>query len=161
MGVEERDAQRIRDLVAATGNFSTSEIAVAEELVHERLGKGVGSGYEFLLIESGHDLVGCSCYGHIPATLASYDVYWIAVAPTHQRRGLGMSLLEFTEGLIRATGGEKVYVDTSSRPDYHPARQFYERAGYCPVAVLPDFYAPNDAKIIYCKGLGPDVRINV
>jgi hypothetical protein len=57
------------------------------------------------------------------------------------------------ERRIRDLGGLRVYVDTSGRAQYAPTRAFYERLGYLPAAVLDDFYAPGDPKVIYCKAL--------
>ena len=49
-----------------------------------------------------------------------------------------------------------MYVETSSRPLYRPTRRFYQARGYAPQAVLPEFYAPGDDKMIYVKTLpGP------
>ncbi|WP_170161786.1 hypothetical protein [Desulfosoma caldarium] len=44
-------------------------------------------------------------------------------------------------------------METSSRTIYEPTRRFYLRAGYSYVASLPDFYGPEDHKIIYGKNL--------
>jgi ribosomal protein S18 acetylase RimI-like enzyme len=145
------DRQRVRTLVESTGFFSPSEVGVAVELVEERLAKGAGSGYQFVFAEAGEEFVGYTCYGPIPATAASFDLYWIAVHKGHQRRGLGRFLLGESERRIRAAGGRRIYVDTSDRPQFEPTRRFYESCGYRREAVLPDFYAPGDDKVIYVK----------
>ena len=36
---------------------------------------------------------------------------------------------------------------------YESTRMFYSRRGYRQEALIPDFYAPGDAKIIYLKEL--------
>jgi hypothetical protein len=46
-----------------------------------------------------------------------------------------------------------VYIETSNRPQYEPTRGFYLRCGYRIDAVLEDFYAAGDAKVIYVKAL--------
>jgi ribosomal protein S18 acetylase RimI-like enzyme len=147
------DRERVRALVRATGFFSPSEVDVAVELVDERLTKGAGSGYHFVFAETGGECVGYACYGPIPATAVSYDLYWIVVHKNRQRRGLGQLLLDAAERRIRAAGGRRVYVDTSNRAQYEPTRAFYESRGYRREAVLPDFYAPGDDKVIYVKVL--------
>lgn len=151
------DAAAVRRLVAATGFFSAAEIDVAVELVDEALARGSASGYEFLFADdAGHEgeLTGYTCYGPIPATRSSYDLYWIAVAPGRQGSGLGRELLRESERRARAAGATTMYVDTSGRAQYAPTRRFYERSGYAMAAELPDFYAPGDAKIIYARALG-------
>ena len=145
------DVPIVRELVRATGFFSGEEAEIAVELVEERLEYGAASDYEFLFAEAGGNAVGYTCYGRIPGTLASWDLYWIAVAPDMQRHGLGRLLLEETERRIRAGGGHHVYVETSSRSQYEPTRRFYLENGFAQEAFLPDFYAPGDGKLIYCK----------
>jgi ribosomal protein S18 acetylase RimI-like enzyme len=151
--LQQPDAAAIRRLVEATKFFSSAETAIALELVEERLAKGTASGYEFLLADSGRETVGYACFGPIPCTTASFDLYWIAVEPAYQRQGLGRRLIAEVEAAIRAQGGARIYVDTSSRAQYGPTRRFYERCGYQNAAVLEDFYAPGDNRVIYVKSL--------
>jgi GNAT superfamily N-acetyltransferase len=148
----------VREIVAATGFFSAEEVRIAEELVEERLSRGEDSGYLFLFADRGGDTVGYTCYGLIPLTAASYDLYWIAVHPSAQGDGLGRRLLTATEKRIRALGGRRVYAETSSRPQYLPTRAFYDRCGYRTAAQLEDFYAPGDGKVIFEKVLRGGAR---
>ena len=152
-GLQPGDREAVRAVVAATGFFSEAEVAIAVELVDERLARGPGSGYEFLFAEADGGTLGYTCYGPIAGTTASWDLYWIVVAPARQGRGHGRALLARTEALIRAAGGRQLYADTSSRPQYVPTRDFYERSGFLRAATLPDFYGPGDGKVIYCKRL--------
>ncbi|ASV73304.1 Histone acetyltransferase HPA2-related acetyltransferase [Thermogutta terrifontis] len=147
------DRLAVRRLVESTGFFRPDEVDVAEELVTERLLKGPASGYEFLFADQEGQLRGYVCFGPIPCTVSSWDLYWIVVDPAYQRQGLGRQLLREAEKAIRAAGGTRVYVDTSGREQYQPTRQFYEKNGYRVAAVLEDFYAPGDAKVIYVKVL--------
>jgi len=150
------DIQRVEKLVEITGFFHADEVAVAKELVEERLAKGEASGYHFVLAEHYGRLVGYTCYGPIPCTLSSYDLYWIAVHPDYQGMGVGHQLVQITERKIREAHGERVYVDTSQRIQYASTRAFYERCGYNLESLLVDFYAPGDGKAIYCKRLKKD-----
>ena len=146
-----QDPARIRQLTAVTGFFSDPEIAVAEELAAERLSKGEASGYHFIVAEHYGRLAGYVCYGPIPCTRASFDLYWIAVHPDFQRKGAGRMLLADAETRIKAAGGVRVYVETSQRVQYASTRAFYEGLGYRIESVLPDFYAPGDGKVVYLK----------
>jgi ribosomal protein S18 acetylase RimI-like enzyme len=147
------DAERIGRLVDLTGFFHSEEVAVAEELVQERLSKGDAGGYHFLMAEQHGQLAGYTCYGPIPCTRNSFDLYWIAVHPDFQRKGLGRKLMAETETLIRKIDGRRIYVETSQRNQYAGTRSFYESCGYHLESVLEDFYAPHDGKAIYCKVL--------
>lgn len=145
------DRDVVRAIVESTGFFHEAEVAVAVELVDERLAKGRGSGYHFVFAERDGRTGGYACYGHIAGTAASFDLYWIAVEASLQRAGLGRVLMAEAERLIRAAGGQRVYAETSNRAQYAPTRRFYERCGYRLEAVLKDFYAPGDDKAIYVK----------
>ena len=149
------DRDRIRALAEATGFFHAPEIDIAVELVGERLARGAASGYEFVLAEQRDELVGYTCFGRIPGTQSSFDLYWIAVHPGQQGRGLGRLLGAETERRVRAMGGTRVYAETSSRPQYLSTRAFYERVGYKLAEVLEDFYAPGDGRATYLKALTP------
>jgi acetoin utilization deacetylase AcuC-like enzyme/GNAT superfamily N-acetyltransferase len=152
--VQRQDAERVRRLVEITGYFSANEIEVAVELVNEHLMKGAaGSGYHFIFAERYGHLAGYTCYGPVPATASSYDLYWIAVHPDFRRRGLGKMMLEETERIIRRSGGTRIYADTSMRVQYASTREFYEHCGYRRESVLEDFYAPGEPKAIYCKSI--------
>jgi ribosomal protein S18 acetylase RimI-like enzyme len=147
------DVDSIRNIVRSSGFFSTEEVEMAVELVHERLSKGESSGYYFLFVEINERVVGYSCYGPIPCTEESYDLYWIAVLNDFRGRGIGRDLSERTEKKIGKMGGRRIYADTSSRDQYEPTRSFYRASGYELEAVLKDFYSPGDNKIIYVKQL--------
>ena len=151
--LEHSDLAAIRTLVEATKMFSGAEIEIAAELVGDFLRQGTSSGYRFTVAESDGEVIGYACFGPIPCTISSYDLYWIAVHPSKQQCGIGKQLLEDVERRVADNGGTRVYVDTSGRDAYIPTRLFYERMGFIRAAVLSDFYAPGDAKVIYVKSL--------
>ena len=147
------DVDSIRSIVRSSGFFSTEEVEMAVELVQENLSKGESSGYYFLFVEINERIVGYSCYGPIPCTKDSYDLYWIALLHGFRGRGIGRDLLQRAEEKIGKMGGRRIYVDTSSREQYEPTRSFYRACGYEQEAVLKDFYSPGDDKVIYVKQL--------
>ena len=147
------DRDAVRELCESTGFFYPEETDVAVELVDERLAKGAASGYHFVFAERHGRVVGYTNYGVIACTQSSYDLYWIVVHESCRGQGLGRLLLAETERLIHQAGGTRVYIETSSRPLYQPTRVFYERCGYHEDAVLKDFYAPQDDKVIFVRSL--------
>lgn len=149
--VRESDVLAVREITDSTGYFSPEEVGISAELVEARLSQGERSGYAFILAERGSALAGYACYGRTPGTERSWDLYWIVVAPSTQRRGLGSTILVRVESKIAAAGGGLVWVETSSTDQYASTRGFYERAGYRRAAVLDDFYREGDAKVIYGK----------
>jgi len=150
--------------------------------VQEHLAKGDASGYFYVFAEDcgplpgepagcGRDnakgtrpdnsknsagprgLAGYACFGPTPGTADSFDLYWIAVAPHAQGRGLGGAILARAEAEMAARGARGIYVETSSRGQYLPTRGFYEKHGYVACARLKGFYQAGDDKIIYNKRL--------
>ena len=150
------DAELVRRLAQDSAGFSAREIEIAVELVEERLARGLdASGYHFLFGQRDPDgpALGYACYGPIPLTAASWDLYWIAVATPAQGRGVGRRLLAEAERRAKAFGATQLYIDTSGRADYARSQAFYAAAGYRLAANLPDFYAPGDAKLVFAKRL--------
>lgn len=147
------DGEIVRRLVASSGFFYPEEVEVAVELVEERRAKGAASGYHFWFAEISGDVSGYTCFGPIPCTSHSFDIYWIVVAESFRGLGLGKELLRKAEETIGAMGGRRIYVETASRPLYEPTRAFYRRCGYGEEATLRDFYGPGDDKIIFLKVL--------
>lgn len=150
------DVAAVRRLVNAAGVFSRAECTVAVELIETRLAQGPRCGYSFAFAELEGQPVGYCTWGPIPMTESSWDLYWIAVDPSVQRRGLGRTLLAEAERAVARRRGTAVYVETSSRPSYAATRKFYLRAGYRRAARLVDFYAPGDDKIVLVKAVDPD-----
>jgi acetoin utilization deacetylase AcuC-like enzyme/GNAT superfamily N-acetyltransferase len=147
------DVGRVKSLVASTGFFNAAEVEIAGELVTERLSKGTRSGYNFILAERGSGLVAYACYGPIGGTQTSFDLFWIAVAPGDQGKGLGVQVFARAEAAMRKAGAKHVYADTSTSDRYAGTRGFYQRMGFREEARLADFYGPGDGKVIYVKEL--------
>ena len=145
------DPAVVRDITDSTGFFYAEEVGTAVELVDERLAKGEASGYSFVFADEGTRTLGYACFGPIACTKASYDLYWIAVHADARGKKIGTLLLDESERLIRAAGGHRIYVETSSRPLYDPTRAFYLARGYREEARLAEFYGPGDAKVVYVK----------
>ncbi len=147
------DVAAVRRLAARTGVFTAAECKVAGELVDERVRLGRRSGYYFVFADAEGCPAGYAAWGPIPMTAESYDLYWIVVDPRFQGRGLGRDLLARAERAIAASGGRRIYIETSSKPRYARTRRFYRRAGYRLAARFEDFYAAGDHKVVFCKTL--------
>jgi ribosomal protein S18 acetylase RimI-like enzyme len=148
------DVDLVEAVTRATGFFSEEEVGIARELADENVNKGeLASGYWFLVLDApgANALDAYACFGPVPGTKASFDLYWIVVSPSAQGRGVGRSLLAAVEERVRAMGGKRLYADTSSRAQYAPTRAFYERTGFVQVALLEDFYDDGDGKVMYLK----------
>jgi ribosomal protein S18 acetylase RimI-like enzyme len=149
------DRARLAELLVATGAFHADEVEIALSLFdlareHRVVSgaEGVSDDYEFVGAFENDRLVGYACYGHTPSTEGTYDLYWLAVDPALQGRGIGRALVRDVEERLRVRGARLLVVETSSRPDYAATRSFYARSGYVEAARVRDFYAPADDRIV-------------
>lgn len=147
------DAGVVEQLTRSSGFFSAEEVSIAKSLVMEALSEGDASGYLFVLAEQQSEVIGFACFGPIPATESSFDLYWIVVSKEKRRAGVGQQILAEVERRVSALAGQRLFVDTAGRPKYLPTQMFYLRSGYEQVAFLEGFYAPGDGKIIFAKRL--------
>ena len=97
------------------------------------------------------ELVAYACYGPVPATDRTWDLYWIAVHPEAQGNGGGSRLLYEVERRLKEHDARMLVVETSSRPEYDATRHFYGARGYAEAARLKAYYAPDDDRVIYTK----------
>lgn len=150
------DRDAIDQLLQATGVFRSEEHAVAMELVAEILQKGSDSSYRgFCFCERDSRLSGYICFGPVPMTERSYDLYWIAVDPGTAGRGIGSKLVAFMESSIARNGGGTVYIETSSTAPYEAAAALYRKSGYTLAARLNDFYRSGDHKLVFRREITP------
>jgi GNAT superfamily N-acetyltransferase len=145
------DRRALRGLIAATGLFTREERAIALEVLDEWLRLGPKCNYSFFFAERDGELVGYCAYGPVPLTRRSFDLYWIVVAPSARRQGIGRALLGLAERAVGRRRGGNLYIETSSRRPYDGTRRFYRLAGYGQVARLQGFYGPRDDKVVFCK----------
>lgn len=145
------DVGRLVNLTAATGFFKPHEIDAL---------RGVLDAY--IADETGHACYASEGDGGIDgyvyvdeADMAdrTWYVWWIAVDPSTQGRGLGRELLRFAEDETRGRGGRVMFIETSGLPIYEPTRRFYLRNGYDQEAVLRDYYADGDDLVAFRKRL--------
>ena len=150
------DRSPIEKMVISTGKFNDVEITTALELVEEALQKGEASGYVFTVLECGekHRVVqGYACYGPVPLTQGTYDLYWIVVDPASQGKGFGHRLLECVERDVLNRGGRMILIETSSQETYGATVRFYKRSGYHLAARIRNFYRIGDDKLVFQKEL--------
>jgi GNAT superfamily N-acetyltransferase len=149
-GLDAADREPLETLIRETAFFNAEEVEVALELIDDGLANGESSHYRFVIADG---VAGYACWGAIPGTVASADLYWIVVHPASQGRGIGAALLRAAEEWMASEDRTRVYVETSTRPQYDPTRRFYLACGYGLAAELADFYAPGDGKAIFLKVL--------
>ena len=153
---EDRDRERIHDILIATARFNEEEVRCAMELVDiaiEHPERGEYIVYVLDEPDSGpkRQVQGYVCYGPTPLTDGVWDLYWIAVDPKRQGQGIGQLLLRFVENEVRRQRGRMLLIETSSKGTYGPTVRFYERSGYDEITRIKDFYRIEDDKVVFCK----------
>jgi ribosomal protein S18 acetylase RimI-like enzyme len=152
--MKQEDREAVLQLLRESAMFTGEEIGVARELIDIWLDKPDQKDYIIYTAVSSAAAGGAGgyvCFGPAPATQAAWDIYWIAVAPPLQGRGLGRQLLGFAENEIIRRGGRILIVETSSTPRYSRTRDFYEKNGYSAEARIRDYYRPGDDRLMYIK----------
>ena len=149
------EADQIMTVARAAQVFTTEEVDTVKELLDEHIAKGDASQYHYLSCRLDGRVVGFACYGPRALTRGTFDLYWIGTLTSAQRQGVGAVLIAQTEQNVRATGGRLLIVETSSLPEYEPARRFYESHGYRCQAIIEDFYDEGDSLVLYTKKLNP------
>jgi GNAT superfamily N-acetyltransferase len=148
---EKKDINMIREIVVSTKFFYDHEVEVAVELIEERLSKGGSTGYHFVFAEVDNITAAYSCYGPIPMTKSSFDLYWIVTHNNYRGKGIGKKLLEETYKQARKMGATLIIAETSGLEHYAPTRSFYDNNNFTLEARLRDFYDKGDDKYIYFK----------
>lgn len=148
-----RDKPAVIDMLRNIPEFNPAEVIVAEEVLDDYLRDTIRSGYHVFIAETDSLIVGYICYGPTPLTEGTWDIYWLAVAPNQQSKGIGKSLLAFAEGNIKETSGKIAVIETSSRPEYESTGRFYRTQGYEVACRIADFYASGDDKVMFIKRL--------
>jgi ribosomal protein S18 acetylase RimI-like enzyme len=145
------DREAVLELLREGEMFTAEELDVARELIDIWLDRPEQKDYLIFTAELDGRATGYVCFGPTPATQGTYDLYWIAVAPRLQGRGLGGRLLDFAEAQIVSRAGRIVIIETSSTQRYRPTQAFYEKKGYVIEARIRDFYRAGDDRLIYVK----------
>lgn len=155
--MEDKDRDTVLKLIHATKMFTKEEEQVAQELIDEYLMEPDEGDYNIAVVETDIGIAeGYVCYGPVPMTEGTTDLYWIAVHPGKHKQGYGKALIRHVESVIRQNQGRLIIIETSSKAQYAPTRQFYQRMGYQEASRIRDYYRPGDDRIIYCKYFKPE-----
>ena len=147
-------ADRCLNAAKATGAFTPEELDVLEDVLIE-WSLHPGKDYVLLTEWNGGSLAGFLIYGPTPMTRFAFDLYWVAVDPAHQKKGIGRILEEkMCSALLEQSPGAVVRVETAGRDDYLGQRHFYLATGYRECGRIPDFYSEGDDLVLYCKKIG-------
>ena len=132
-GLRPDDRPEIARILEASGAFRPDEVAVGLELVDETLDPGPSTDYRWFLAERDGRVVGFACFGPVPMTEGTFDLYWIAVEP--EARGTGVAA-RLDEAVDRGRPGARAAAGSWPRPPrpppYAPAQRLLRPAGLSP-----------------------------
>lgn len=147
------DREPIAAILRDVGVFRDEEIAVGVELVEETLNPGPSTDYRWCVAERRGDLIGFACFGPVPLTEGTFDLYWIAVGPEARGSGVAARLDEAVTAEVCERGGRWLLAETSSTEAYAAAHRFYDKRGYQLLGRIADFYRPGDDRLTFGKRL--------
>ncbi len=146
------DKEHIRDIAISTENFNDDEITCCLAMVDDALDPHYLPA-NFACYEEDGSVIGFICYGLDEMTKGTWEIYWVAVHKTHQRKGVGEALMRYAEEEARKQRARQLVLETSSKQNYAHVRRFYEKLGYQKIAVIPDYFSIGDDQEIYVKRL--------
>lgn len=149
----ESDREKIKDILTDTNNFNEEEIKIALELIDIYIKDKEQKDYEIFIDEDENKIRGYVCIGQRPMTEGTYDLYWIAVNPNVQSRGVGSELIKYIEEYLKEKNGRLILIETSGKDSYEKERKFYEKNLYKELVEIKDFYKTGDSLVIYGKYL--------
>lgn len=147
------DRNKIEKILVDTGNFNDDEVKIALELIDVYINNKEQNDYEIFTDEDDEtkEIKGYVCIGPRPLTEGTYDLYWIAVNPAIQSKGVGSGLVKYIEEHIKNKNGRLILIETSGKPGYEKERKFYEKNSYGLLYQIKDFYRPGDDLVVYGK----------
>ncbi|PAU75518.1 GNAT family N-acetyltransferase [Halomonas salipaludis] len=87
-----------------------------------------------------------------------YELMNIAVAPAHQRKGIGVRLLDHAIATAREAGARRLELGTGT---FSYQLTFYQRAGFRVVAVERDYFLTHYDEPIYENGIQHQDRLRL
>lgn len=151
---QKQDIEPLTRILTDTDIFRKDEIDVAVELMEIVVEEPEQKDYIMRTYVDEENVVrGYYCVGSTLMTEGTFDLYWIAVDPHVQRRGIGKELLGHCEATLKSMAGRLIVVETSSLTKYKPTRTFYENQKYHETARIRNYYSVDDDLVIYTKRL--------
>jgi ribosomal protein S18 acetylase RimI-like enzyme len=148
------DRDAIMHLVVSAGNFSAAEIECALELVDIFLNHETQTDYHIVVaMDSASKVNAYACWGPVPLTKGTFDLYWIATDPNLRGRGFGRALMTYVENKALERNGRLLVAETSAKASYTRTVDFYRRLGYLEASRIEDFYDVGDDRLIFVKRL--------
>ena len=86
-------------------------------------------------------------------TRGTWNLYWIAVHPDHQRQGRDKAILEYVQSWLTEKKQRILLVETAGVDEFEYVRRFYSDNGFEAEARIRDFYDAGVDKFVFRKSL--------
>ncbi|NDJ57571.1 GNAT family N-acetyltransferase [Enterobacteriaceae bacterium 4M9] len=148
--VQSSDVEPLLTMLKASGQFDEEGLLHIKQTLESHLS---GESEEIWFSAQQQGLVGIVYCA--PEVMANdvWNVLMLWVSPSHQRQGVGQSLMNKVEQELINKQTRLLLVETSSLNDFSAARAFYSKQGFINEARIAHYYAPGEDKLIYTKNM--------
>lgn len=146
------DRREVAGLIDGVENFNPAEKECALELVDIYLEDPEQTDYAFAVASGGTPgIQAYTCWGPVPLTRGTFDLYWIATRREARGLGFGRALVGHVERAIASSGGRLLVAETSAKSSYRNTIEFYRCLGFEEASHIADFYDVGDDRLIFVK----------
>ena len=149
-----KDVPDLPAIVIASGLFESPQVEELTQMLEHHFSSAADSPAVWLT-DDDNGPVGVAYVAPEPMTTGTWNLYWIAVHPDHQRQGRGQALLNQVEQMLTQRDVRRLLSETSGTADFDYVRRFYRQNGYQEEARIREFYAAGVDKIVFRKVLSP------
>jgi GNAT superfamily N-acetyltransferase len=147
------DRVTLLEILRSTAVFTDDEVAAALMQIDHALTPEPRDYFVYVAEEEQGVVTGFLSIGPTPKQQGVFDLYWLAVAPVAQGKGIGQMLLRFAESWTRERGGDTILIETWDRDTFARTRRFYADCGYDELSRIKDFRRLQHDKIVFSKQL--------
>ncbi|MGB0853034.1 MAG: GNAT family N-acetyltransferase [Pikeienuella sp.] len=149
------DAPALAAIAVSSGLFPQDEETMFHDMAAEQIASEDNAGHWLVAFPQDEPgtLVGGAYVAPDGLSQDVWNLLFIAVAPHHQRNGVGGHLLANVEQLARSSGVRILIIETSSDPAQAAARKFCSGRGYKQQGLITDYYQPGEDKVIFARSL--------
>ncbi len=145
------DTTAVMALAEAIGLFTPQELEALGGMLSEYFDGNLSKDCFWIVYDDHRGPVGTAYCAPEAYASGTWNLYFIAVHPSHQGKGYGGKLLEYVETTLAERGERLLLVETSGLPELERARKFYRKNGYEEEARIREFYKAGDDKIVFRK----------
>ncbi|MDR1694967.1 MAG: GNAT family N-acetyltransferase [Lactobacillaceae bacterium] len=144
-----QDPENIRVIAQSTGFFDEKDTELSADIAQYILEEGDDEEHEFIFAEDDDKTVAFACFGMVPDSEASYELYWLSTLNEYRGKGIGKEVIAKLLNDIKKAGGRKLFLKTCGTDKYAPTRMFYEKCGFKLEGVLKEYYDEDEDCYIY------------